>query len=96
MMNALKSMGQSVQSLDNKALAHPHWAGKTGFVALTLILLAVCAVALVVLPLMLLVVGMAKNFIARKEVPDADYDACVERQIDATRDHQRLVQQFYE
>ena len=96
MMSTLKSMGQSVHSLGIKTLAHPHWAGKTGFAALTLILLAVCAVAVVVLPLMFLLVGMAKNFVAGKEVADADYDACIERQIDATDDHQRLVQQFDE
>ena len=80
MMSTLKSMGQSVHSLGIKTLAHPHWAGKTGFAALTLILLAVCAVAVVVLPLMFLLAGMAKNLFDGKVFPDADYVACVERQ----------------
>ena len=82
MMTTLKSMGQSVQSLGNKALAHPHWADKTGFAALTLILLAVCAVALIVVPPMFLVAGMAKNLLDGKGFPDADYNDHVERQND--------------
>ena len=48
MINTLKSMGQSVRSLGNKALAHPHWAGKTGFAALTLTLAILCCIAVVI------------------------------------------------
>ncbi len=48
MINTLKSMGQSVQSLGNKALAHPHWAGKTGFAALTVTLVVLCGIAAVI------------------------------------------------
>ena len=86
MMNALKSMGQSVQSLGNKALTHPNWAGKTGFAVLTLMLLAVCAVALVIVPLMFLVVGMAKNALNGKAITDAEWTESIERQNDAADD----------
>ena len=75
-------MGQSVQSLGNKTLAHPHWAGKTGFAALTLILLAVCAVAVVVLSLLFMLVGMAKSARDGKNITDADYNNRVESQND--------------
>ena len=47
MINTLNSMGQSVQSLGSKALAHPHWAGKTGFAALTVTLVVLCGIAAV-------------------------------------------------
>lgn len=94
MINTLKSMGQSVHSLGNKALAHPHWAGKTCFAVLTLILLAVCAVALVVVPLMFLVVGMAKNLLDGKGFPDADYNDHVERQNDVA--HEEWVESMNE
>ena len=73
-------MGQSVQSLGAKALAHPHWAGKTGYAVLAMTLVAVCGVAAVVLPLMFLLAGMAKNLFDGKVFPDADYIDCVERQ----------------
>ena len=86
MINTLKSMGQSVQSLGNKTLAHPHWAGKTGFAVLTLILLAVCAVALVIVPLMFLFVGMAKNALDGKSTVDAEWADSIERQNDAADD----------
>ena len=88
-------MGQSVQSLGNKALAHPHWAGKTGFAALTLILLAVCAVAVVVLPLMFLVVGMAKNLGEGKGVSNFKYyDDLAEEQDAILREQERLVEMY--
>ena len=92
MMNALKSMGQSVQSLGNKALAHPHWAGKTGFAALTLILLAVCAVVLVVLPLMFLVVAMVKNLGEGNTANFKYYDAVAEDHADTVRDQERCAE----
>jgi len=92
MMTTFKSMGQSVQSLGNKAVAHPHWAGKTGFGALTLIVLAVCAVALVVVPLMLLFVGMAKNLLDGKGLTDAECNESAQRAIDAERKHERWVE----
>ena len=91
-MTTLKSMSQSVQSLGNKALAHPHWAGKTGFAVLTLILLAVCAVALVIVPLMFLVVGMVKNALNGKGITDAEWDDRAERALNAERDHELRVE----
>ena len=92
MTTILKSMGQSVQSLGSKTLAHPHWAGKTGFGALTLILLAVCAVAVVVLPLMFLFVGMVKNFLDGKGLNDAEYDAIAEENHVVLRDQERWAE----
>ena len=47
-MTTLKSMGQSVQSLGNKALAHPHWAGRAGYATLTLTLVVLCVIAAVI------------------------------------------------
>jgi len=91
MMTTFKSMSQSVQSLGNKSVAHPHWAGKTGFAALTLVVLAVCAAALVVVPLMLLFVGMAKNLLDGKGLTDAECDDSAERAIDAERDREHWV-----
>jgi hypothetical protein len=92
MINTFKSMGQSVHSLGNKALAHPHWAGKTGFAVLTLILLAVCAVAMVVLPLMFLFVGMAKNLGEGNAANFKYYDAVAEDHADTVRDQERWAE----
>ena len=93
MMTTLKSMGQSVQSLGNKALAHPHWAGKTGFAVLTLILLALCAIALVVVPLMFLIVGMAKNALDGKSgLTDAEFDDIAEENDVVLREQERWAE----
>ena len=92
MMTTLKSMGQSVQSLGNKAVAHPHWAGKTGFAVLTLILLAVCAVAVVIVPLMFLFVGMAKNLLDGKGLTDAEYSAIAEENNVVLREQERWAE----
>ena len=69
MMTTLKSMGQSVQSLGNKALAHPHWAGKVGYALLAVTLLAFCGIAVIMWAGMYLPVHLLTAMMRRSNQP---------------------------
>ncbi len=77
MINTLKSMGQSVQSLGNKALAHPHWAGKTGFAVLTVTLVVLCGIAAVfgaVLYVLVVILRRSDRSSSYTDDPPLQYD----------------------